>query len=601
MLLIRRVWLLPACCVLFIIILAYRRAERASWELSQQTQAKIKALIGQGIKRPENFPVKSMVPLPTGTGTAIPKIQFAFPEGTAEDPVQQERLNAVRKSFKHAWKGYKASAWMKDEVAPISGGYRNTFGGWAATLVDTLDTLWIMGLHDEFEEAVQAVKEIDFTSTEETTLNLFETTIRYLGGLIGAYDVSGGRYQDLLDKAVELGEVLYRAFDTPNRMPVTRWGWRDYAMGQQQKAPTMVLVAEIGSLTLEFTRLSQLTGDPKYYDAIQRITDEFEKNQNNTALPGLFPVVINAQTLSFTDAGMFTIGGMADSLYEYFPKQHLLLNGLTPQYRNLYETSLQAMKTHLFFRPLNKDDQELLFPGDASISAQKEATLSPRAQHLSCFAGGMVALAAKAFSKPRDLIPARKLLDGCVWAYESQPSGLMPEILHLVPCDAQTQCEWDEKSWHRGIAVRQKEIRERARQDDREVIEEPAPSQIARIIKDQRLTPGVTSVDDRRYILRPETIESLFVLYRTTGDPGLRDTAWRMFNAIERATRTKIAHAGLDDVTVVPAAYSPMGMGGGNGKGKSDRMESFWLAETLKYFYLIFAPEELVSLDDFVL
>jgi mannosyl-oligosaccharide alpha-1,2-mannosidase len=69
---------------------------------------------------------------------------------------------------------------MKDELAPLSGGFRNTFGGWAATLVDSLDTLHMMGLLDEFNHAVSAIGSIDFSRSDESTLNIFETTIRYL-------------------------------------------------------------------------------------------------------------------------------------------------------------------------------------------------------------------------------------------------------------------------------------------------------------------------------------------------------------------------------------------------------------------------------------
>jgi mannosyl-oligosaccharide alpha-1,2-mannosidase len=87
---------------------------------------------------------------------------------------------------------------------------------------------------------------------------------------------------------------------------------------------------------------------------------------------------------------------------------------------------------------------------------------------------------------------------------------------------------------------------------------------------------------------RPEAIESVFILYRITGDPTLRERAWKMFNAIVEHTLTDIAHAGLDDCTV-------------QNPPKSDRMESFWLAETLKYFYLIFSEPDVVSLDDYVL
>jgi mannosyl-oligosaccharide alpha-1,2-mannosidase len=87
---------------------------------------------------------------------------------------------------------------------------------------------------------------------------------------------------------------------------------------------------------------------------------------------------------------------------------------------------------------------------------------------------------------------------------------------------------------------------------------------------------------------RPEAIESIFILYRITGDPTLRERAWNMFNAIIHHTITDIAHAGLDDCTVPNPP-------------KTDRMESFWMAETLKYFYLIFSESELVSLDEYVL
>lgn len=81
-------------------------------------------------------------------------------------------------------------------------------------------------------------------------------------------------------------------------------------------AAQAVLVSELGSLTLEFTKLSQLSGEAKYYDAVQRISDEFEKSQNTTKLPGMWPITVNAAVPSFQDDGSFSLGGMSDSLYE---------------------------------------------------------------------------------------------------------------------------------------------------------------------------------------------------------------------------------------------------------------------------------------------
>lgn len=134
----------------------------------------------------------------------------------------------MKESFMHSWDGYKKHAWLRDEVTPLSGKYRDTFGGWAATLVDSLDTLWIMGMKEDFAMAVKAIEEIDFTTTETDTVNVFETTIRYMGGFLAAYDISGGTFPVLLVKAVEVGELLMSCFDTPNRMPISRWEWKKY-------------------------------------------------------------------------------------------------------------------------------------------------------------------------------------------------------------------------------------------------------------------------------------------------------------------------------------------------------------------------------------
>lgn len=103
-----------------------------------------------------------------------------------------------------------------------------------------------------------------------------------------------------------------------------------------------------------------------------------------------------------------------------------------------------------------------------------------------------------------------------------------------------------------------------------------------------KFPPGFYDIQDRSYKLRPEAIESVFVMYRLTGDPTLLEAAWKMFSTIENYTRTRYGHAGLKDVM---NPDSP----------KDDKMESFWLAETLKYFFLIFSEPNVLSLDDWVL
>ncbi|KAH0026702.1 seven-hairpin glycosidase, partial [Aureobasidium melanogenum] len=599
-------------------------------------------------KMPEHFPVSTTIQLPTGTPKAIPRIQHKFKkESSAEKADREKKLKIIEGAVSHAWSGYRSKAWMNDEVRPVSGGARDPFCGWAATLVDALDTLWIVGLKDEFDDAVKAVGEIDFTTSQRKDIPLFETTIRYLGGMLSAYDLSGGQYKVLLDKAVELAEVLMGAFDTPNRMPVTFYRWMPTFASQPHRAGTHVVLAEIGSLSVEFTRLAQLTKEPKYYDAIDRITDAFLEWQNAsgpnaTFIPGLFPVHIDASgcekpaqikstyshpagkggdvavgdgkpvvpqrpatqgqgtrtgtsiekggssqpvnadgsqlgsssgggvrkiigwddpltegdldnrrakdkssrpinaagsqagassaggmgkiigwdepltegdldspqakaaVLGSRNAGLnkrqlgdlenqkakaaedvfqketqarmhtlqqdvciprglassgsggsetFTIGGMADSLYEYFPKQYLLLGGLEKKYQTLYEQSIDAVTKHLLFRPMTPQDADILFVGEYSAHAPTkegavEGTFRPEGAHLSCFAGGMYAMAAKIFGRDEDLELGAKLTEGCVWAYNATATGIMPEHFLVSQCESMTDCKWNEtKYW----------------------------------------------------------------------------------------------------------------------------------------------------------
>jgi mannosyl-oligosaccharide alpha-1,2-mannosidase len=354
-----------------------------------------------------------------------------------------------------------------------------------------------------------------------------------------------------------------------------------YVNGNKQQASTSMLVSELGSLSLEFTRLSQISGDPKYYDAVQRISDVFEEYQNKTKLPGMWPVVVDAAGPSFDNNNDFHFGGMSDSLYEYLPKQYMMLGGLVPQSRNMYEIVIEVAKKYMFYRPLNPGNEDLLISGELRVASDGRIDLVSRGQHLGCFVGGMVGIGSKIFNRAEELEIAKKITNGCVWAYSSQVTGIAPEIFTLINCkpDEPGDCDWSEEKWHK--AVRDVNVYEKS---PGQTMEE----KIRLTIQDHRLEPGFTHIGDRRYILRPEAIESVFMMFRMTGDIEWQDKAWKMFESIEKVTRTEIASSAIDDVT------SP-------DPTKSDSMESFWLAETLKYFYLIFSDMDLVSLDEYVL
>lgn len=547
-------------------------------------------------KQPEHFPIskESVIPLPTGKPKAIPRVQHAFgPESEEAKAKRLGRLAGVKAEMVRAWGGYRKYAWMHDELSPISKAFRDPFCGWAATMVDALDTLWIMGMKEEFDEAAKAIATIDFTySDTRNEIPVFETTIRYLGGLLGAFDVSGGEkggYTILLDKAKELAEILMGVFDTPNRMPILYYNWKPSFASQPHRAANGVSIAELGSLLMEFTRLAQVTNENRYFDAVERITDALvDWQKRGTTIPGIFPERVDASgcnrtaardaqlklaaeaaeiqsTLATHDdytgreydstsrpasqeksdslAGLpqgikkpapnsrpsqpiyrrsladdeeditdrpltvkkgsavdaskpkrpvvsppdiyqkmmvhgtpgepyedqyeketcypqgltagssyetYSMGGSQDSTYEYFPKQFLLLGGLEPKYKKLHMDTVDAVKKWLLFRPMVPNNRDILFSAKLSTTGdpEKDANIEFEATHLTCFLGGMFGLGGKIFEDEIDVAIGEKLADGCVWAYESTASGIMPEGAHVVPCKSADHCQWNETLWH---------------------------------------------------------------------------------------------------------------------------------------------------------
>lgn len=531
-------------------------------------------------KAPFHHPVKDYIPLPPGKPRTLAPVQYNFPpESSSQRAKREARRVAVRREFQRSWESYKRCAWGRDELLPLTGEGMETFGGWGATLVDSLDTLWIMGFKKEFYEAVEAIAAIDFGKTETNAISVFETTIRYLGGLLAAYDLS--REKVLLEKAVQLGEMLYRAFDTsPNNFPLDRLVIEKAKMkdGPALSADTNICFAGLASLTLEFTRLAQITQQPKYYDAVARVTQFLDREQNSTRIPGLFPIWVNAYKEDISHSNSFTVGAMADSSYEYFPKMYALLGGLEPVYQKIWKDSAAMIDKHMLFRPMLPDSepgQDLLFCGDVTTTGDpvRIIKLDPEMQHLTCFVGGMFGLAGRLFTDQHHISLGEKLTEGCIYAYKSMPSGIMPEIFNLFPCESRKTCPWNETAYEAEVL---RKTYGRTHADYLTTVEE------------QKMPPGFTYLRDKRYLLRPEAIESVFIMHRITGHEEYLDHAWDMFTSIMRATSTKFANGQVFDVTADPPVEP------------ENKMESFWLAETLKYFYLIFSPPDMISLDEWV-
>lgn len=128
---------------------------------------------------------------------------------------QQKVVDMTR----HAWQGYRKFAGWRDYLRmPILKGGSVYGHDMALTTVDSLDTLFVMGLHDEFDNASAWVKaNLSETMFRPNTVSFFEITIRSLGGLLSAYYLSGERH--FLDLADNLGKALQMGFTCGNYMP----------------------------------------------------------------------------------------------------------------------------------------------------------------------------------------------------------------------------------------------------------------------------------------------------------------------------------------------------------------------------------------------
>lgn len=232
------------------------------------------------------------------------------PVTEAESAVLAER---VKEETRHAWLGYKQYAWGADALSPLSRTPRNWYEkSLLMTPVDALDTLILMGLKEEADEARELIA-TQLSFDHDMYVQNFEITIRLLGGLLSAYQLSGD--ERMLAKAKDLGDRLLPVFDSPTGIPYTHVNLRTGKVRGDISNP-----AETGTLVIEFGMLSKLTGNPVYFDKSKRALVETYKRASKLGLVGSAINVVNGKW-ERTDSH---IGGGIDSYYEYLYKCYRL-------------------------------------------------------------------------------------------------------------------------------------------------------------------------------------------------------------------------------------------------------------------------------------
>ncbi|XP_010322800.1 mannosyl-oligosaccharide 1,2-alpha-mannosidase MNS1-like isoform X2 [Solanum lycopersicum] len=421
-----------------------------------------------------------------------------------EDPVDAQRREKVKDAMRHAWSSYEKYAWGHDELQPQTKNGVDSFGGLGATLIDSLDTLYIMGLDEQFQRAREWVaNSLDFNKNYDASV--FETTIRLF-----------------LEKAQDIADRLLPAWNTPTGIPYNIINLSHGNPHNHGWTAGHSILADSASEQLEFIALSQRTGDPKYQQKAENVILEISRTFPDD---GLLPIHINPEGKAVVYSTI-TFGAMGDSFYEYLLKVWIQGNRTTAvdRYRKMWETSMKGLSSLV----------RRTFPSSFAYIGEKVGdSFVDKMDELACFAPGMLALGSSGYG-PDDSQKFLSLAEELAWTcynfYQSTPTKLAGENYVFN--------------------------------------------------KGQDMTVG-TSWN----ILRPETVESLFYLWRLTGNKTYQEWGWNIFQAFEKNSRIESGYVGLKDV---------------NSGVQDNMMQSFFLAETLKYLYLLYSPPSVIPLGEWV-
>ena len=482
---------------------------------------------GLAVKEPGDPTTKSKSRFNATHRSYTPKRPVSVKTQSAAKGADSRQLDRIRAHTSRCIKSYTKFAWGDDELKPVTNVGRNwTQVSYLFTPVDSLDTLWIMGLEKEygiFKELVLDQLPINMNLPNSKSHNHFELVIRVLGGLLSAYTLDSD--PRLLDLAIKVGDRLLLAFNHPSSLPPQGFFFQTgEAVGES------TCLAAMGTLQLEFQYLTDLTGDRKYQEKALRIYGILKKlNTGKDAIPGLYPsrVSLTDNPVTFINQWSFRIGYDVDSFYEYLLKMYISTR--EEEFGKLYDLSRDAILS-----TLKTVRNTSVFLPDFTSSTN---TKLDRFEHLACFSGGMLALGAVSRSKLSSLEKivksdpnfkvGQQITETCQRSYSDSSTGLGGDIFTIIE-------------------------------------------------------EGNVYLSDTSVYLRPEVIESVFYQWRFTKNQKYRDFGVKMLDSLEKYSKTDSCFSALQATE------------------KTDNLESFFFAETLKYLYLLFSDDSVISLEEYV-
>eukprot|EP00794_Sanderia_malayensis_P005986 gene5986-6682_t len=395
----------------------------------------------------------------------------------------------------------------------------DVLGDYSLTLVDSLDMLAVVGNASEFRNAVKLVTEY-VSFDKDNVVQVFEATIRVLGGLIAAHLL-------IIDKNQPFGrlkpddydnELLHLAHDLINRLlpafEMTKtgvpWPRVNLRHGVLPGCSKETCTAGAGTLVLEFGILGRLLGDPTLEKTARRALESLWNLRSNST--GLFGNVVNIETGEWVGQ-MSGLGAGVDSFYEYLLKSYIVFGDRSDlkKFNQIYKNIRTRMRIGRKF--CNNGTGSV--PLYVNVHMKNGEIINSWIDSLQAAFTGVQVLRG-------DIEEA--ICSHAVYYAIWQKYGALPERFN----------------WH------------------------------------------TKSADVSFYPLRPEFIESTYLLYQATKHPFYLHVGSEVMKSLDAHTRAKCGYATVHNV---------------HDKSLEDRMESFFLSETCKYLFLLFDRENPVNRD----
>ncbi|XP_036122365.1 ER degradation-enhancing alpha-mannosidase-like protein 1 isoform X1 [Molossus molossus] len=446
--------------------------------------------------------------------------------GAFPPQLRAQMRDLARGMFVFGYDNYMAHAFPQDELNPIDCRGRgpdrgdpsnlninDVLGNYSLTLVDALDTLAIMGNSSEFQKAVKLV--IDTVSFDkDSTVQVFEATIRVLGSLLSAHRIITDSKQpfgdmtikdydnELLHMAHDLAVRLLPAFEnTRTGIPYPRVNLKT---GVPPDSNNETCTAGAGSLLVEFGILSRLLGDSTFEWVARRAVKALWSLRSNGT--GLLGNVVNIQTGHWVGK-QSGLGAGLDSFYEYLLKSYILFG--EKEDLDMFNAAYRSIQNYL------RRGREACNEGEGD---------PPLYVNVDMFSGRLVNTWIDSLQA---FFPGLQVLAGDV-----EDAICLHAFYYAI--------------WKRYGAL------------------------------PERYNWQLQAPDVLFYPLRPELVESTYLLYQATKNPFYLHVGMDILQSLEKYTKVKCGYATLHHVI---------------DKSKEDRMESFFLSETCKYLYLLFDEE----------